>query len=168
MIFVHRTSAWTRVYILEWSLFGKLYGNRVKFVRFRWKTIHAKYLREKSMFAGCIWAVKFHGSFAFHLNSTSASMGTLTGFVQNCTKCTPVRTMKNPQASDQNSKRFRFDGLLNCKQSTTHTPVRAMKNPHASDQNSKRFRFYGLLNCKGHNPFLPSWITVFILKGGSP
>jgi len=95
-------------------------------------------------------------------------MGTLTGFVQNCTKCTPVRVMKNPQASDQNSKRFRFDGLLNCKQSTTHTPVRAMKNPHASDQNSKRFRFYGLLNCKGHNPFLPSWITVFILKGGSP
>ena len=110
--------------------FGKLYGNRVKFVRFTWKTIYAKYLRENPMFTGCTWAVKFHGS--FHPNSTSASMGTISDFAQNCTKCTPVGAMKNPQASDQNSKRFRF---------------------------------YGLLNCKGHNPFLPSWITVFILKG---
>jgi len=41
----------------------------------------------------------------------------------------------------------------------------AMKNPQVSNQNSKRFRFYGLLNYKGHNPFLPSWITMLILKG---
>jgi len=34
-----------------------------------------------------------------------------------------------------------------------------------SDQNSKRFRFDGHLNCKGHNPFLPLWITMLILKG---
>jgi len=84
------------------------------------------------MFTGCTLAVKFHGSFAFHLNSTSASMGTLSDFVQNGTK---------------------------------YTSLGAMKNPQASDQNSKRFTFYGLLNCKGHNPFLPSWITVFIMKG---
>jgi len=69
---------------------------------------------------------------SFHPNSTSASMGNTSDFAQNCTKCAPVGAIKNPQASDENSKRFRF---------------------------------YGLLNCKGHNPFLPSWITVFILKG---
>jgi len=48
---------------------------------------------------------------------------------------------------------------------TTCAQLEAMKNPQASDQNSKRFRFYSLSNCNGHNPFLPSSITVFILKG---
>jgi len=59
-------------------------------------------------------------------------MGTVSDFAQNCTKCASMEAMKNPQVSDQNSKRFRFNGLL---------------------------------NCKGHNPFLPSWITMLILKG---
>jgi len=40
-----------------------------------------------------------------------------------------------------------------------------MKNPQVSGQNSKRFRFHGHLHCTGHNPFLFSWITVFILEG---
>jgi len=69
---------------------------------------------------------------SFHANSTSASMGTISDFSQNCTKCASMG---------------------------------AMKNPHVSDQNSKWFRFYRILNCKGHNPFLPSWITMLILKG---
>jgi len=86
---------------LGWSScgkFGKLYGNRVKFVRFRWKAIYAKYLKEKSIFAGCTWAVKLHGS--FHPNATSASMGTISDFAQNCIKCTPVGANENcPQGS---------------------------------------------------------------------
>jgi len=52
---------------------------------------------------------------SFHANSTSDSMGTISDFAQNCTKCASMGTMKNPQVSDQNSKRFRFHGLLNCK-----------------------------------------------------
>ena len=99
-------------YTIGWSLFGKfgkLYGNQDKFVRFWWKTIYAKYLREKPMFTGCTWAVKFNGS--FHPNSTSASMGTISDFAQNCTKCALVGAMKNPQVSDQNSQQFRFYGF---------------------------------------------------------
>jgi len=54
------------------------------------------------------------------------------------------------------------DFAQNCTKCVT---MGAMKNPQvSSDQNSKRFRFYGLFNYKGHNPFLPSWITMLILK----
>ena len=46
---------------LGWSLFQnfeKLYGNRVKFVRFRQKTVHAKYVGEKLKFRGCTRTAK--------------------------------------------------------------------------------------------------------------
>jgi len=38
---------------------------------------------------------------------------------KNCTKCAFVRAMKNPQVSDQNSKRFKFYGHWHC---TGHNP----------------------------------------------
>jgi len=34
-----------------------------------------------------------------------------------------MRAMKNPQVSDQNSKRFRFYGLLNCKGRNPFLPL---------------------------------------------
>ena len=43
-------------------------------------------------------------------------------FAQNCTKCASMGTMKNPQVSDQNSKRITFYGLLNCKGPNTFLP----------------------------------------------
>jgi len=43
-------------------------------------------------------------------------------FAENCTKCAPLGAMKNPQASYQNSKRFRFYGLLNCKDLNLFSP----------------------------------------------
>ena len=98
--------------VLIWKV-EKLYWNRDKFVRFRWRTIYAKYLREKSMFTGWTWAVKLHGS--FHPNSTRASIGTISDFAQNCTKCDFVGAMKKYQTSVQNSKWFRFYGFLKCK-----------------------------------------------------
>jgi len=69
--------------------------------------------KEKAMFTGYTLAVKFHGS--IHPNSTSASMGTISDFAQNCTKCAPVGAIKIPQALDKKSKRSRLYGLLNCK-----------------------------------------------------
>jgi len=52
---------------------------------------------------------------SFHANSTNleeSSMGTISDFAQNCTKCASMGTMKNTQVSDQNSKQFKFYGLF--------------------------------------------------------
>jgi len=49
-------------------------------------------------------------------------MGTISDFAQNYTKCASMETMKNPQVSDQSSKRFRFYGLLNYKGPNTFLP----------------------------------------------
>jgi len=70
-----------------------------------------------------------HTCGSFHANSTNleeSSTGTISDFAQNCTEFASIGAMKNPQVSDQNYKRFRFYGLLNCK---VHNPVqKAMKS----------------------------------------